>query len=366
MNRWTWLTAIAVTWMSIMSAISAEDRFIITTWNTNHLSQITQPDTGIITTSVWSNDGRMFVAGTIDEIRIYRAGEEEPLIIPNQQRPYALALRDDGGVLASVDDTQVLRLWDTASGALVDSWNENTVFISNMRFLQHTDELMFQHAAPVSDIYDMNVVIWHYLTPQPPLRMHMNPILYEDNAVINMSGTLLATRTLFSQNRTGLPVTVLSIRDIETGQITFETSEIRETYSHLLFSPTDPAVLITLGASGVVRLWNVIEGDELFALTLPENRITMAVFSTDGSQVVTGGLDNTVRVWDVGSGALLEVYSDQPWSLLELRTTSDSRILGFSDASRQPVVWDTRTGQVINQFTIKGKSESGRTGQKAG
>ncbi len=103
---------------------------------------------------------------------------------------------------------------------------------------------------------------------------------------------------------------------------------------------------------GVVRFWNVREGVELFALTLPYDRVTTAAFSPDGSLLATGGMDSKVRLWRVTNGALLNVFDDQPWHIQHLRINSAGDIYGFSDPALIAEVWNADTGVVIASFGI--------------
>jgi WD40 repeat protein len=59
---------------------------------------------------------------------------------------------------------------------------------------------------------------------------------------------------------------------------------------------------------GIVRLWDV-GGIIKRELQGHSRRITSVVFSPDGSQLVTGSDNNTVRLWSVASGKLVKVLT---------------------------------------------------------
>src|SRR5437764_67831 len=75
----------------------------------------------------------------------------------------------------------------------------------------------------------------------------------------------------------------------------------------LAFSP-DGKQLVSAGADGVAKVWDVAGQKELKALKaqppagLPPAALTGAVFTPDGKSVVTIGQDRFLRVWDVGTG----------------------------------------------------------------
>ena len=73
-----------------------------------------------------------------------------------------------------------------------------------------------------------------------------------------------------------------------------------------VFAPDGEHVLI--GSGRTVQLWDIREGKHVRAFTGHRDRPHAAVFLDEGRRLVTGGTDDTVRLWDVETGRLRRTH----------------------------------------------------------
>lgn len=76
--------------------------------------------------------------------------------------------------------------------------------------------------------------------------------------------------------------------------------------SDAVFSP-DGTRIITAGWDGTARIWDATNGRSLHVLRGHADVVATAVFSPDGKRIATAGWDGSPRVWDARTGRSLHV-----------------------------------------------------------
>jgi WD40 repeat protein len=113
----------------------------------------------------------------------------------------------------------------------------------------------------------------------------------------------------------------------------------------------DGSRIVSGGDDGSVRVWDVASGEEMGEpLRGHEGEVALVALTADESRIVSGGKDGSVRVWDVASGEEMgdpRQAHDAEMALVVL-TADESRIVsGGSDGTVR--VWDAVSGSEVGE-----------------
>ncbi len=123
------------------------------------------------------------------------------------------------------------------------------------------------------------------------------------------------------------------------------------------------------GMDGTLRLWDVETGRQLRpAIEIPETRIHCVAFSPDGTRALTGDNRNLVRLWDLATGNLLRTFDRHKNEVMCVAFAPDgSKVLsgGIDQTLR---VWDVASGKQLHCLehpTVVRSVAFSRDGQQA-
>ena len=91
------------------------------------------------------------------------------------------------------------------------------------------------------------------------------------------------------------------------------------------FSP-DGTQVVSGSGDKTVRLWDAATGAPLQTLEGHSDWVTSVAFSPDGTQVVSGSGDKTVRLWDAATGAPLQTLKGHSDWVTSVAFSPDGRL----------------------------------------
>jgi WD40 repeat protein len=148
--------------------------------------------------------------------------------------------------------------------------------------------------------------------------------------------------------------------DIQTGRQLAMLGPHTHTFRGIQFSQDGQTVAIA-SDDGRVRLYNfpqlladpstlTVESHCDQSLLGHTNWVFSVEYSPDERRLATTSADGTVRIWDLATGACLQILAHEHWVIRTL-FTPDGRHIVVSGMSANIYVWDTSSGQLIQTLT---------------
>ena len=115
------------------------------------------------------------------------------------------------------------------------------------------------------------------------------------------------------------------------------------------FSP-DGGRIVSGGRDNSIRVWDAATGEVVATLISPGRVVTSVVYSPDGRHIVSGDRDDTVRVWDAESGENKLTLTEHTGTVYAVAYSPDGRHIVSGSWDDTVRVWDAESGE--NKLTL--------------
>jgi WD40 repeat protein len=112
----------------------------------------------------------------------------------------------------------------------------------------------------------------------------------------------------------------------------------------------DGSKLATSSSDQTVKVWEAGTGRELRTLSGHQGAVFSVRWSPDGSRLATAGSDQKVKVWEAGTGRELRTLSGHQGTVFSVAWSPDGSKLATASADHTARVWEADTGRELLSF----------------
>jgi WD40 repeat protein len=297
-------TAAALSVGGRLLATGGVDR-VVRIWRTSdgRLLHVLKGHVGPITAIAFSARGTLLATASTDGVgRVWHTGTGQPVTVLSGHANFLtdISFSPDGTQVATASTDRTARTWKAETGAALATFAGDTEAVVSARFTRSGHELLTASLDGSARTWDAVV--------QPELS-----VVAELDAPVTRvdfvhSGRALEATAGESAYRIGLPRGPA----VRVGAAT----AVPETVA-------GPGGLRAAVSGRVVTITR--RDGTTIELTGHRDRVTSVAFSADGTRVVTASADHDARIWDAGSGALLQVLLGHFAIVSDARFSADGR-----------------------------------------
>ncbi len=249
------------------------------------------------------------------------------LAMPHEGGVMQLSFSPDGARVATACWDGTARIWDTSTGQLVDTVLPQQVAITHVRFSPDGQRLAVCGAGGL-------VEVWDFTGRETVSGVFPHPMVAQ--AVFSADERHILTAGYKTNDSVRLWNAV-------TGQPAGVPLPHAARVNRAVFSPDGTRVL-TACDDGVARLWNWKTGEEVEPVLRHAGSVQDAQFSGDGRRIVTACADGTARVWDAATGQPLGALLRHGRRVERAEFSPDGREVATASADGTARIWDATTG----------------------
>jgi WD40 repeat protein/serine/threonine protein kinase len=333
--------------------------------------------TGSVTSVALTADGRVAVSGSDDTaVRVWdvRAGDCLRTLRGHTGEVTSVAVSADGRIAVSGSKDKTVRVWDVLTGRCLRTLTDHSYYLTSVAVSADG------RVAVSADSFDKTVWVWEVPTT-PGLRAEWSYLRPQSaQALIGAAADVeraarRAEALLARADGSGAAAQLRIARGIAGHSrhprlvalwrqlaMLGHPSGLRDAWTQRSFTGhTDDVASVAISADGrivlsggkdeTVRVWDVRTGQCLHTLTHGDIVASVAI-SANGHIAVSGGWDRAVRVWDLTTGRCQHTLARHRDDVTSVALSADGRTAVSGSVDRTVRVWNVPAGQC--QQTLAG------------
>jgi hypothetical protein len=112
------------------------------------------------------------------------------------------------------------------------------------------------------------------------------------------------------------------------------------------FTP-DGSKVVSGGQDKTIRIWDVKTGKELVIIKAHDEYVSSIAISPNGRQIASASADKTVKLWDFENGNLLRIFHGHTGLVTRVAFSKDGSTIASCSRDTTFRIWDVNTGDVL-------------------
>lgn len=242
-------------------------------------------------------------------------------------------------VLASGGWDDTVNLWDIHTGTLTTSLTGHARGINGLAFSPRGQVL-----ASCSD--DDTIRLWNAGTGNllHVLKGHRHDVT---SVAIGRQGSVLISG---SEDRT------VGVWNLEQGKLVKALSGGNAGMVRCVDISPDEELVVSGGFDNKIRLWQLGTGEVFRVLPGHLNSVNDVTISSDGRLIASAGKDRCIKLWSLRSGNLIHTLKGHRGEVNAVAIAPNQRTVVSASGDSSIKVWDTKTGELVETFSDHGNS----------
>jgi WD40 repeat protein len=329
-----------------------DGNLLVWNWQTGALSSKILTGSAIYTLTLTDNGQRVFVAGQPQTVELWNLVSRRKVggaFEGHSASIYQLALSPDGTQLLTASQDLSIRLWDVETRKTVNLFVGHENYAYQVEFLPNGTQFM-------SSSWDDTLRLWDTVTQE-----HINRLEGHEGVVYQITYDSAGERILSAGGDT-----TARIWDAQTGENiqTFGTvlnEDVEVGHTGIVigaaWSP-DETRIATIGNENYVSIWDVETGEILLTLPADDDETDelegheatgWTVVWLNDTQVLSGGFDDRVILWDAETGELLRTFEGHTNGVLSIEVLDEERFITGS-WDRRAMLWDVNEEEAVRVY----------------
>jgi eukaryotic-like serine/threonine-protein kinase len=113
----------------------------------------------------------------------------------------------------------------------------------------------------------------------------------------------------------------------------------------------DERVLASGGADNTIKIWDVTVGKLLQTLQGHSAPVWSVALSRDGKTLISGSQDNTIKIWDVQTGTVRHTLTEHTDIVYSVALSPDGKTIASGSQDFTVKIWNAETGELIRTLS---------------